>query len=95
MNDKDHIGKASYTRALEILRQHPGISARGFAEQMWPNAEGWHHVCKVGRGATYGAGMWRAGGGYLGRLIKQGLVRREYSWSGQYVYFALAEKQLV
>jgi hypothetical protein len=67
-------------KALEILRDHPGIRPRGFAEKMWPDSEGWSHSTKCGpHGVTRGGGMPQAAGSYLGKLRKDGLVRLDLS----------------
>lgn len=67
-------------RALEIVRDHPGISASNFAARMWPDSEGWQHRRKCGGyGVHNGGGMYVAAGQYLGKLRKIGLVRRDYA----------------
>lgn len=67
---------APQRRALEILRDNPGITPRGFSEKMWPDSEGHRRLGSCGpNGVTRGIGMWKAGGSYLGKLGKQGWVR--------------------
>lgn len=67
-------------RALEILRDYPGIRPLGFAEKMWPDSEGWSHLTSCGpKGVTRGGGMPQAAGSYLGKLRKDGLVRNNVS----------------
>ena len=62
-------------KALEIIRDHPGIRPRGFAEKMWPDSEAWSHHTKCGpNGVTRGGGMPLAAGGFLGKLRHAGLV---------------------
>lgn len=48
---------------------------------MWPDSSGWRRSAKCGpKGACKGLGMAMAGGGYLGRLVNLGLVRRYYNY---------------
>jgi len=62
-------------RALEILRDNPGVTAGRFGHLMWPDAEGHKHHTKCGnKGVSVGGGMNLAAGGFLGKLIKAGLV---------------------
>lgn len=61
-------------RALEILEKKGPLTAKWFAEEFWPDHPGWKRVSNIGHGATRGVGMWFAGGGYLGKLRKAGLV---------------------
>lgn len=63
-------------RALEILRnaEDQRLLPSQFAERMWPDSPYWKHSYNVGRGATRGIAMYRAGGAYLGRLQKLGYV---------------------
>jgi hypothetical protein len=68
----------SEKRALKIIARNPGITPARFAELMWPNSEGHqrHHRC--GYGTSRGSGMALAAGGYLGKLVRRGLVKRHY-----------------
>lgn len=69
-------------RALSILVHHGDISARQFAERMWPDSPGWSRVINTGpNGATHGKGMWLAAGSYLAKLRDRGLVR---AWIDDY-----------
>jgi len=88
-----------YLRALEILRDNPdiGLPSR-FAELMWPDAPGWEKSIKVGRGATRGAGMPRAGGHLLGRMRKAGLIDWYYPdtrWSLRVFFLTKAGKEFL
>ena len=48
---------------------------RRFAERIWPNSEGWKRHQNVGiNGAASGVGMYKAGGSYLAKLRKAGLL---------------------
>lgn len=70
------------TRALTIVRDHPGIRPREFAKLMWPESEGWSHHVKCGsNGSHKGGGMPLAGGGYLGKLMRLKLIRNEIIFS--------------
>ena len=61
--------------ALMILRDHGPLTPREFARLMWPDAPGWRASSNCGpNGAATGMGMPRAGGGYLGKPRKIGLV---------------------
>ena len=80
---------AASERATMILQAHPdGLTARQFASLMWTVNPAWYRMSKIGRGATRGVGMWRAGGGYLGRLVKQGIASRRLTMTSQYIYTA-------
>ena len=64
-------------RALSILRD-ACVTATEFAERMWPDSPGWKRVSNLGaHGASAGACMPYAAGGYLGRLRKRGLVEHD------------------
>lgn len=68
-------------RALEILRDNPGIAPRAFAKKMWPDSEGHKHHTKCGnKGVSVGGGMNLAAGGFLGKLAKAGLVAAGHEW---------------
>lgn len=58
-------------RALEIIRNHRITAPRQFAEFMWPDSQGWSRTTHAG---VRGGGMSLAGGGYLGKLRKLGLI---------------------
>lgn len=62
--------------ALRIIANKSPITATEFAELMWPDSEGWNRVKNCGNGATRGRGMVLAGGSYLAKLKKQGLIWR-------------------
>ena len=62
-------------RALTILRDHGPLTPREFAEKMWPDSPAWKRVNKCGPyGATKGRAIVESGGGFLGKLRKQGLA---------------------
>lgn len=63
-------------RALKILLKSPDpVYPALFARKMWPDSEGHQRSHKVGRkGASRGAGMAIAAGGYLGKLRAAGLT---------------------
>jgi len=63
-------------RALEIIRDHGRITPGRFADLMWPDSPGHNRIHKCGpNGASKGVMMAMAGGGYLGKLWKRGLIR--------------------
>lgn len=64
-------------KALEILRDHPGITANRFAQEYFTGAE--HEylftaVSNQGEGACAGKKAWLCAGSLLGRLRKRGLA---------------------
>lgn len=64
-------------RALEIVRDHPGIGPTPFARLMWPDSKG--HTTRSHRHATpaggaLGAGIKMRAGVFLGRLTRDGLI---------------------
>jgi len=65
--------------ALQIIRAHPGIQPREFARLMWPDSDGFRRSSRCGRGSSRGGGMNLAGGGYLGRLRRCGLITWDQS----------------
>lgn len=73
-------------RALEILRDNPGVTAGRFGHLMWPDSEGHKHHTKCGnKGVSVGGGMNLAAGGFLGKLIRAGLVGCIHDRHGRYV----------
>jgi hypothetical protein len=71
-------------RALEIIRDHPGITPRAFGRLLWSDAEAWQYCHKCGNnGSSTGGGMNLASGAYLGKLAKAGLVYRDFGSYGQ------------
>jgi len=73
----------SEKRALRILSEYEeGIHPKRFAELMWPDSPCWTKLYNCGpNGASFGVAMYRAAGGYLGRLRKKGVVRCRYDYS--------------
>ena len=62
-------------RALEILRDKGPLPPREFSRWMWPDNIAHQATGKCGAyGVTRGTGMHLAGGAYLGKLSKAGLV---------------------
>lgn len=64
-------------KALEILRDNPGLTANRFAAKYFTDPE--HEylftaVSNQGEGACSGKKAWLSAGSLLGRLRKQGLV---------------------
>lgn len=62
-------------KALETLRDHPGITAGKFAEKMWPDNLMHVRISNGGHGAQSGKAGWLCGGSYLGKLRKKGWCR--------------------
>ena len=69
--------KETFTiRALQAILDNDICCARDFAHFMWSKEHpGWQKVGKLGHGSHRGVGMVLAGGAFLGKLHKQGLVR--------------------
>lgn len=67
-------------KAIKILDVEYGreLSARQFAEEMWPDSPGWDKSTNNSYGAQRGKGMWLAAGGYLRKLQRKGLVTANY-----------------
>lgn len=86
MNDEEKISEKTI-RALKIVRDHPGITARFFACKMWPDSEAWCHVINTGHGATSGKGMWLSAGCYLAKLRERKLVIRCFSGNKQAIFY--------
>lgn len=60
-------------KALQIIKDSPGIRATGFSEKMWP--DGPHRRAKNGgNGSQAGKGMWLCAGSYFAKLRKDGLI---------------------
>ena len=64
-------------KALEILRDHPGLTANRFAAKYYTDPE--HEylftaVSNQGEGACAGKKAWLSAGSLLGRLRKRGLA---------------------
>jgi len=70
----------SQIKALTIIRDMRPISSGLFAELMWPDSTMHRKHSKSGRGTQIGKAAWLAGGSYLGRLRKNGLVVVRYTW---------------
>lgn len=74
-------------QALTIIRNNEISLPKEFARLMWPDSEGWQRVHNVGHGASRGAGMAYAAGGFLGKLRSQGLIVGGYDY-----HYILTEK---
>jgi hypothetical protein len=74
-------------KALIIVNSNPGITAREFAREFWPDHPGWNRVKNGGNGSVKGKGMWMLGGSYLRKLQKAGLIRTELRTGTQTVFF--------
>jgi hypothetical protein len=62
--------------ALSILVDHGPLRPASFARKMWPKSEGWERYSNCGpNGARTGMGVEMAGGAFLGKLRKRGLVK--------------------
>ncbi|KKK91462.1 hypothetical protein LCGC14_2712770, partial [marine sediment metagenome] len=66
-------------QALRCLADGP-LTPTQFAEKMWPHSPGWLRIVKSGNNSVVrGRGMPKAGGSYLGKLRKRGLVTEHYA----------------
>lgn len=72
---------ATRLRALRIVGNNPTGGAP-FANRMWPDSYGHHHLGRVGFGVTRGPAMPRAGGALLSRMQREGLVTFTYRDGG-------------
>lgn len=63
-------------KALWIIAHKNVEMPSQFAMLMWPDAEAWSRHTKCGYGTTRGGGIKMAGGAYLGKLWKRGLIRQ-------------------
>ena len=81
---------AARERALRIFVEHGPLMAGRFAHYMWPDSPGWKRVINCGYGATQGRGMYMAGGSYIGKLRKLGLV--DYVWKPGVYEFRITSK---
>lgn len=61
--------------ALTILKEKGHLSSRAFAEFFWPGHHMHRKISNQGNGACSGKAAWLAGGGYLNKLKKKGLVK--------------------
>lgn len=65
-------------KALAIIDEHGPIKPREFARFMWPDSPGWQRASPCGpKGTTHGGGMWKAGGSYMWKLYRAGLVHQD------------------
>lgn len=70
-------------RALSIIKNDEPRRPAEFARLMWPDAEAWVRPAKCGQyGVSRGGGMRMAGGAYLAKLRKAGLITSPPSGSG-------------
>ena len=70
------------TKALTIIQEHQPIYPWYFSYLMWPDSDGHKHYHKCGpKGVCRGLGMALAAGGYLGKLVKKGLVYRYHKYN--------------
>lgn len=85
-------------KALAVLRDHPGITANGFATLYFtdPSQESlFTAVSNQGNGACAGKKAWLCAGSLLGKLAKKGLVRRDYgSGTGRFYLTNEGENKL-
>ena len=65
-------------RALKIIMDSAGtmLTAHRFGGMMWPDSKAHSRCSKQGGGSCRGKGVWYAGGLFLGKLEKRGLIRR-------------------
>jgi len=61
--------------ALQILKDHPEISATSFALFFWPDSNMHKKTSNQGHGACRGKAAWLAAGSFMGKLKKKGLVK--------------------
>lgn len=67
-------------RALQLIRDHKIDSPSQFALLMWPDNPNWKKSGRAGpNGSAKGIGMRLAGGAYLGKLNRRGLIKHSIS----------------
>jgi len=80
-------------RALAIIREHGPITPRPFARKMWPDSPKWEAHTPCGpKGVSKGGGMNLAGGAFLGKLARDGLISRRLvrrSWGTELTGYTL------
>ena len=85
-------------KALSILREHPGVTAHGFAALYFTDPSQktlFTAVSNQGNGACAGKKAWLCAGSILGKLAKKGLVRRDFgSGTGRFFLTFGGETQL-
>ncbi len=82
-------------RALEIIRDYPGLAPREFGHKLWPDHLGWNRHTKCGpSGTSHGGGMNLAAGAFLGKLKKEGLVYVRYTPHSYQSHHHISEKGL-
>lgn len=64
----------SLRKALHIIDTIEVTHAGQFAYLMWPDSPAWKSHGRCGRGVAAGVGIKLAGGAYLGKLQKRGLI---------------------
>ena len=79
-------------KALKIIQENPELTARDFAEKMWPDSLMHIRTSNQGNGACKGKAAWLCGGSYLGKLKKEKLIYRDLSDGGYIGKFYLMNK---
>ncbi|NPV00023.1 MAG: hypothetical protein HPY53_01455 [Brevinematales bacterium] len=79
-------------RALEIIKEWPGISAMNFAGKMWPDSPKWKKMYEGGNGSTMGRGMWLSAGSFLSRLQKKGFIQCSHPLRREPKLWKISEK---
>lgn len=65
--------------ARQLPAGSPGVRPREFARAVWPDAPGWKVSVRTGpNGSHAGRQLYTAGGAWLARLAKAGLVRQSF-----------------
>ena len=69
-------------KALVIIRDRGPIRPREFAMFMWPESDRWNNLVNCGKNGVHrGGGMYRAAGGYLGKLTKKKFIVEKIVWT--------------
>lgn len=72
------MGANIESKALRFITDNPGCQAADLAEYLWPDSVMHRKVSNQGHGGCRGKAAWLCGGSLAGKLVKRGLVRREY-----------------
>jgi len=79
-------------KALKIIKESKHLTARDFAEQMWPDSLMHTRTSNQGNGACKGKAAWLCGGSYLGKLTIAKLIYRSLECDGYVGEFHLTDK---
>lgn len=62
--------------ALYLIKNRNPRSYRQFAQWFWPDSKMHSNLTNCGNGIRRGAGAWFCAGSFLGKLERQGLIKK-------------------